>query len=101
MNADGQGFEQHRREDLARLAPSARSRPFSRVRWATVIENVLKIMNAPTSNATKAKTSMKVRKKPIALRAAVCDSLVIATPVTASALLRQDGRRRGLPAAAG
>ena len=44
------------------LAPSARSRPFSRVRCATVIENVLKIMNAPTSSATTAKISRKVLK---------------------------------------
>ena len=44
------------------LAPSARSRPFSRVRCATVIENVLKIMKAPTSRATTAKISMKVLK---------------------------------------
>ncbi len=35
-----------------REAPSVRSRPNSRVRWATVIEKVLKMMNAPTSSAT-------------------------------------------------
>ena len=35
-----------------REAPSVRSRPNSRVRWATVIENVLKMMNAPTTSAT-------------------------------------------------
>ena len=34
----------------ARDAPSVRSRPNSRVRWATVIENVLKMMNAPTNS---------------------------------------------------
>ena len=34
------------------VAPSVRSSPNSRVRWATVIENVLKMMNAPTKSAT-------------------------------------------------
>ena len=33
-------------------APSVRSSPNSRVRWATVIEKVLKMMNAPTNSAT-------------------------------------------------
>ena len=33
-----------------REAPSVRSRPNSRVRWATVIEKVLKMMNAPTTS---------------------------------------------------
>ena len=36
----------------AREAPSVRSRPNSRVRWATVMEKVLKMMNAPTTSAT-------------------------------------------------
>ena len=44
------------------LAPSARIRPFSLVRCATVMENVLKIMKAPTSSATTAKISRKVLK---------------------------------------
>ncbi len=35
-----------------RVAPSVRSRPNSRVRCATVIENVLKMMKAPTNSAT-------------------------------------------------
>ena len=43
-----------------RLAPSARSSPFSRVRCATVIANVLNIMNPPTSTATTAKISRNV-----------------------------------------
>ncbi len=67
-----------------RPAPSARSRPFSRVRWATVIENVLKIMKAPTSRATRANTSMKVRKNAIPSRAMSCVSFVTTAPVTAS-----------------
>ena len=36
----------------------------SRVRWATVTENVLKIRKPPTSSATPAKTSSAVRMKP-------------------------------------
>ena len=35
-----------------RLAPSVRSIAISRMRWATVIENMLKIRKAPTSTAT-------------------------------------------------
>ena len=42
------------------LAPSALSRPFSLVRCATVMKNVLKIINAPTSSAMTAKISRKV-----------------------------------------
>ena len=43
-----------------RLAPSARSSPFSLVRCATVMEKVLNIMNPPTSTATTAKISRNV-----------------------------------------
>ena len=46
-----------------RDAPSVRSSPNSRVRWATVIENVLKIWNAPTNSDTPANTSRAIRKK--------------------------------------
>ena len=46
------------------LAPSARIRASSRVRCATRIENVLKMMKAPTNSATAAKTSRKVFRKP-------------------------------------
>ena len=49
-----------------RLAPSARSSASSRVRWATMIENVLKMMNAPTNSAMNANTSSAVRKNPSA-----------------------------------
>ena len=45
-------------------APSVRSIPNSRVRWATVIENVLKIRNAPTNTEIPAKTSRNVVRKP-------------------------------------
>ena len=39
-----------------RAAPTIRSSPNSRERWATVIESVLKIVNAPTRTATKPNT---------------------------------------------
>jgi hypothetical protein len=39
-----------------RRAPTIRSSPNSRERWATVIESVLKIVNAPTRIATKPNT---------------------------------------------
>jgi hypothetical protein len=45
-----------------RLAPSARNNAFSRVRWATVMKNVLKMMKPPTSKAMTANTSMNVLK---------------------------------------
>ena len=44
-------------------APSVLSIPNSRVRWATVIENVLKIRKAPTNTEMPAKTSRKVVRK--------------------------------------
>ena len=47
-----------------REAPSVRSIPNSVIRWATVIEKVLKIRKAPTKIATKAKTSSIVCRKP-------------------------------------
>ena len=43
-----------------RLAPTTRSSASSRVRCPTVIENVLKIVNAPTNNAISAKISSAV-----------------------------------------
>ena len=46
-----------------RDAPSVRSIPNSRVRWATVIENVLKIWKAPTNSDTPANTSSAIRRK--------------------------------------
>ncbi len=45
-----------------RDAPSVRSIPNSRVRWATVIENVLKIWKAPTNSDTPANTSSAIRR---------------------------------------
>ena len=43
-----------------RAAPTIRSSANSRVRWATVIESVLKIVNAPTKIATPPKTSSTI-----------------------------------------
>ena len=43
-------------------APTARSRPTCRVRWATVILNALKMMKMPTNRAMAAKPSRKLRK---------------------------------------
>ena len=47
-----------------RVAPSARTIPNSLTRWATVIENVLKMMNTPTKSATPAKVSRAGVRKP-------------------------------------
>ena len=44
-----------------REAPSVRSVANSRVRWATVIDRVLKITNAPTSSAMPPKPSRTLR----------------------------------------
>ncbi len=48
-----------------RLAPSVRNIANSRVRWATVIEKVLKIRKAATNSATPAKISSAVLRKPM------------------------------------
>ncbi len=47
-----------------REAPIVRSIPNSLTRWATVIENVLKIRKEPMNTAMKPKTSRKVCRKP-------------------------------------
>ena len=44
-----------------REAPSVRSVANSRVRWATVIDSVLKITNAPTSSAMPPNPSRNIR----------------------------------------
>ena len=54
-----------------RVAPSVRSSASSRERWATVIENVLKMMNAPTSTATPANASSAVPRNPL-IWSAIC-----------------------------
>ena len=45
------------RRTCLREAPRVRSVANSRVRWATVIDSVLKITNAPTNRAMKPKPS--------------------------------------------
>ena len=59
-----------------RLAPMVRSIANSRVRWATVMENVLKMMKAPTRTATPAKPSSAKRiSRPIsALSSLACSA---------------------------
>jgi len=46
-----------------RDAPSVRSSPNSRIRWATVIEKMLKIRNEATTITTPASTSRMVGRK--------------------------------------
>ena len=58
-DADEQRLDQHRPDDLSRLAPIARSSASSCVRWETMIENVFRIRNTPTSNAIAPKPSKK------------------------------------------
>ena len=87
-----------------RLAPIARSSASSRVRCATMIENVLKMMNAPTNSAMNAKTSSAVRKNPsascncFACSSATSDDLTASTPFgsTAWMLDRRSRHRRAV-----
>ena len=61
--ADEERLEQHRERLTWRPeAPTARSSPTWRVRWATVILNALKMMKLPTKRAMAAKPSRKLRK---------------------------------------
>ena len=48
------------RSTCRREAPSVRSVANSRVRWATVIESVLKMTNAPTNSAIAAEREQEV-----------------------------------------
>ncbi len=69
-----------------RLAPRARSRASSRVRWATRIEKVLRMMNPPTNSEIPAKTRSAVLKNPSAcctesaLSSATCWLVTTSTP---------------------
>ena len=67
------------------LAPSARNSANSRVRCATMMANVLKMMNAPTNSETKAKTRNAVRRKPSPVLIWSCASDTTVASVTASA----------------
>jgi hypothetical protein len=51
------------RSTCRREAPMVRRSASSRARWATVIEKVLKMMNAPTKSAIPAKPSRKILMK--------------------------------------
>jgi hypothetical protein len=70
-----------------RLAPSARISASSLVRCAIRIENVLKMMNAPTNSATPANTSRNVLKKLSPFLMSLACSSANAWPVMASAPL--------------
>ena len=72
------------RNTCPRLAPMTRSSASSRVRWPTVIENVLKIVNAPTNNAIAAKISSTVEMNPSELSTALESSLATVWPLTTS-----------------
>ena len=59
------------------LAPRARSNAISFWRWATMIEKVLKMMNAPTNRAIRAKTIRNVLKNDRPSFTSPCVSAVI------------------------
>ena len=72
------------RNTCLRLAPRTRSKASSRVRWPTMIENVLKIVKPPTNSEMKANTSSAVEKNDSAWLMAVVCSLATVWPVTTS-----------------
>ena len=69
-----------------RVEPSARSSANSRARSAIVIENVLKMMNAPTSSAAPAKASRAGVRKPIASLISPASSAADCWPVLMSSV---------------
>jgi len=77
-------LEQDRSEDLAPAGPTMRRSASSRVRWPTVIENVLKIVNPPTKSEMKANTNSAVEKEREALVDRVRLLLATVWPVTTS-----------------
>ena len=66
-----------------RLAPIARSRASSRLRWATRIEKVLTMRNAPTVSAMPAKTRRKVVTNDSASSMRLAARAAVASPVAA------------------
>ncbi len=70
-----------------RLAPRVRSSANSRVRWATVIEKVLKIRKAATKRATPAKTRRTVWRMPMNWSTSSRWESVFCSPVSTSAEL--------------
>ena len=84
-----------------RFAPSVRSIANSRVRWATVIENVLKIRKAATNRATPAKINSAVFRKPMNWPTSSRWDCTFSAPVFASsecgsAAVRLAARRSGV-----
>ena len=87
-----------------RLAPIARSRASSRLRWATRIEKVLTIRKAPTVRAMPAKTSRKVVTNDSASSIRLAARAAVASPVAAWVSFGQhlgDGGEQLLLAGAG
>ena len=66
------------RNTCRRLAPTTRSSASSRVRWPTVIENVLKIVNPPTNSEMSAKMSSAVEMNESSLSTALESSFATA-----------------------
>ena len=62
------------RKTWRRLAPTTRNKASSRVRWPTVIENVLKMVNAPTKREMKANAGNPVEKNESAWLTALLSS---------------------------
>jgi hypothetical protein len=78
-----------------RLAPSVRSIAISRMRCATVIENMLKMMKAPTSTATPPNASSAGPRKPLMSSAMPCESsLAFSVPVCTLKRLPSRARTR-------
>ena len=82
------------RNTCRRLAPTIRSRASSRVRWPTMIENVLKMVNPPTNSEMKANTSRAVEKKESAWLMSFDCSAATVWPVTTST---PEGSVRAIP----
>ena len=78
-----------------RVAPMERISANSRLRWATEIEKVLKMMKAPTRSAAPEKASSAgVRKLPMLSLACLASSAAVCSPVLISRLRGRAWRRR-------
>ena len=77
--------DSRRTDDITcrRVAPRARNRASSRLRWVTTMLNVLKMMNAPTNSATNPNTNRPVRRNPRPWFTWSCCWLAAEAPVTA------------------
>ena len=78
------------RNTWRRLAPTTRRSASSRVRCPTVIENVLKIVKAPTNSEISAKTNSAVERNESALLTALESSLATVLPADHLDAGRQD-----------